>query len=121
MGCVQGDSRWLYFQPDNNRSLTLFCKDSIKGRCIDKVSYKCLQCWSGELPEPASRYKAIFITGSHYSAYEELPWIDNLVVWLHDFILRGKHDTKIVAVCFGCQVTTHALNCMLMQTGNAAP
>ena len=74
------------------------------------MSYNCLQCWNGDLPElaAAARYNAIFITGSHYSAYEELPWIDNLVVWLHDFILGQKHDTKIVAVCFGCQVTTHA-------------
>ena len=87
------------------------------------MSYDCLQCWNGDLPElaAAARYKAIFITGSHYSAYEQLPWIDNLVVWLHDFIFVGKHDTKIVAVCFGCQVTMHALNCMLRQNGNAAP
>ena len=110
MGCVQGDPCWLCSQPDENCSLNLSCKHSIKGRCFDKVSYNCLQCWNGDLPElaAAARYNAIFITGSHYSAYEELPWIDNLVVWLHDFILRRKHDTKIVAVCFGCQVTTHA-------------
>ena len=87
------------------------------------MSYDCLQCWNGDLPElaAAARYKAIFITGSHYSAYEQLLWIDNLVVWLHDFVLGTKHDTKIVAVCFGCQVTMHALSCVLMQTKYAAP
>lgn len=65
-----------------------------------------MQCWDGELPElaTAAQYKAIFITGSHYSAYEDLPWIDRLVAWLHDFVIGAQHDTKIVAVCFGSQV-----------------
>lgn len=43
------------------------------------------------------------MTGSHYSAYEEHPWISNLVSWLHDF-LQQDGRTKIVAVCFGSQV-----------------
>ena len=66
-----------------------------------------LQCWDGQLPEvaAAAQYRAIFITGSHYSAYEELPWINNLVIWLHGFVTCAAGATKIVAVCFGSQVT----------------
>lgn len=63
------------------------------------------QCWNGELPslEAAEQYRGIFITGSHFSAYEELAWIDSLMTWLHNFLQR-EHSTRIVAVCFGCQV-----------------
>lgn len=66
-----------------------------------------MQCWDGELPElaAAAKYKAIFITGSHYSAYDDLPWLHNLVAWLHDFVIGPPCATKIVAVCFGSQVT----------------
>ena len=62
-----------------------------------------LQCWDGQLPDlaAAAQYRAIFITGSHYSAYEDLPWINNLVAWLHTFVTGTACATKIVAVCFG--------------------
>ena len=65
-----------------------------------------LQCWDGQLPDlaAAAQYRAIFITGSHYSAYEDLPWISNLVAWLHSFVMGASCATKIVAVCFGSQV-----------------
>ena len=65
-----------------------------------------LQCWDGQLPSlaAAAQYRAIFITGSHYSAYEELPWINDLVAWLHSFVMEAASATKIVAVCFGSQV-----------------
>lgn len=69
-----------------------------------------MQCWNSELPElaAAAKYKAIFITGSHYSAYEDLLWLNNLVAWLHDFVIGAPCATKIVAVCFGSQVTFRA-------------
>lgn len=65
-----------------------------------------MQCWDGKLPglEDAEQYRGIFITGSHYSAYEDLPWINNLAEWLRSFLQR-QHSTRIVAVCFGSQVT----------------
>ena len=70
----------------------------------------CLQCWDGQLPGlvAAAQYRAIFITGSHYSAYEDLPWISNLVAWLHSFVMEASCATKIVAVCFGSQVGSSA-------------
>ncbi len=69
-----------------------------------------LQCWDGQLPDlaAAAQYRAIFITGSHYSAYEDLPWINNLVAWLHTFVTGTACATKIVAVCFGSQVRSSA-------------
>ena len=80
-----------------------------------------LQCWNSELPELAAahQYKAIFITGSHYSAYVDLPWINNLVTWLHDFVIEQEAATKIVAVCFGCQVTLHRKLSMACQVLSA--
>ena len=64
------------------------------------------QCWRGELPNlaTANRYTGIFISGSHYSAYQELQWIADLAAWLHAFLTETEHDTRIVAVCFGSQV-----------------
>ena len=66
----------------------------------------CIQCWDGQLPDTgaANQYSGIFISGSHYSAYEELPWIADLAAWLRAFLTEGDHDTRIVAVCFGGQV-----------------
>jgi GMP synthase-like glutamine amidotransferase len=66
-----------------------------------------LQCWKGELPDlatAASQYRGIFISGSHYSAYAELQWIADLAAWLHAFLTKQQHDTRIVSVCFGSQV-----------------
>lgn len=67
-----------------------------------------LQCWKGELPDlatAASKYRGIFISGSHYSAYSELQWIADLAAWLRAFLQEQEHDTRIVSVCFGSQVT----------------
>jgi GMP synthase-like glutamine amidotransferase len=75
-----------------------------------------MQCWNGELPDlaMAHNFQAIFITGSHYSAYEEHDWIGNLITWLHEFLLQDS-TTKIVAVCFGSQV------CSCCRSGTAFP
>ena len=64
------------------------------------------QCWRGELPDlaTANQYTGIFISGSHYSAYEELQWIADLAAWLRALLTETEHDTRIVAVCFGSQV-----------------
>ena len=70
----------------------------------------CKQCWDGQLPElgAARQYSGIFISGSHYSAYEDLPWIADLAAWLRAFLTEGDHETRIVAVCFGGQVLCSA-------------
>ncbi|BDA46536.1 probable gamma-glutamyl peptidase 4 at N-terminal half [Coccomyxa sp. Obi] len=75
-----------------------------------EASWDVFKCWDKELPDlrVAEQYRGIFISGSHYSAYEDLPWINDLVTWLHDFVDR-QHSTRIVAVCFGCQVLARAL------------
>ncbi|EIE24368.1 hypothetical protein COCSUDRAFT_83672 [Coccomyxa subellipsoidea C-169] len=75
-----------------------------------KATWDIFKCWDGELPglEAAEQFVGIFITGSHFSAYEDMPWISALMTWLHDFLQR-EHSTRIVAVCFGSQVAARAL------------
>ncbi|CAL8462667.1 g2200 [Coccomyxa elongata] len=74
------------------------------------ASWDVFKCWDKDLPdlEAAEQYRGIFISGSHYSAYEDVPWINDLVTWLRDFVER-QHSTRIVAVCFGSQVLARAL------------
>lgn len=62
------------------------------------------QACAGELPtaEEAARFDAVIIAGSHYSAYEEHDWIQQLMVLLR--MLAGQ-GTRMYGCCFGCQVS----------------
>lgn len=59
-----------------------------------------------ELPESPAECDGYLLTGSHHSAYEDLPWIKEL----SNFI-RAAHaeDTRMVGLCFGHQVIAQAL------------
>mmetsp|Transcript_9976 Transcript_9976/g.24930 ORF Transcript_9976/g.24930 Transcript_9976/m.24930 type:complete len:422 (-) Transcript_9976:13-1278(-) len=48
----------------------------------------------------------VIISGSHYSAYEDLPWINRMVELLPQYVATGA---RIVACCFGHQVMSRAL------------
>ena len=64
-----------------------------------------LQCHKGELPDldTLDQYTGIFVTGSHCSANEAVPWIQSEATWLYAFAQR-QTACKLVASCFGCQV-----------------
>jgi GMP synthase-like glutamine amidotransferase len=61
------------------------------------------QACAGELPtaEEAARFDAIIVAGSHYSAYEQHEWIEQLMVLLRKLAGQG---TRMYGCCFGCQV-----------------
>ena len=63
------------------------------------------KCCDGSLPDldTVDQYQALYLSGGHYSAYEKLPWIQQLCSWIHDFV--GQERTpKLLGICFGCQV-----------------
>jgi hypothetical protein len=62
------------------------------------------QACAGELPtaEEAAQFDAIIVAGSHYSAYEQHEWIDQLMVLLRALAGQG---TRMYGCCFGCQVS----------------
>ncbi|WIA15461.1 hypothetical protein OEZ85_002103 [Tetradesmus obliquus] len=63
---------------------------------------------AGELPtaKEAAQFDAIIIAGSHYSAYEQHEWIDQLMDLLRKLAGQG---TRMYGCCFGCQVLARAL------------
>jgi GMP synthase-like glutamine amidotransferase len=62
-----------------------------------------LQACARELPtaQEAATFDAIIVAGSHYSAYEQHEWIDQLMILLRTLAAQG---TRMYGCCFGCQV-----------------
>ncbi|KAK9829130.1 hypothetical protein WJX72_004054 [[Myrmecia] bisecta] len=69
------------------------------------------ECYAGQLPDldRVSQYQALFVTGSHCGANDDLDWIHNLEAWLHAFIAQPSQQTRLVALCFGSQLLAKAL------------
>eukprot|EP00877_Chromochloris_zofingiensis_P006924 jgi/Chrzof1/2485/Cz11g17100.t1 len=65
------------------------------------------KCCEGQFPavHDVHKYAFLLLTGSHYSAYEELPWIRTLTHLLPAYAETG---VKIVGCCFGSQVLAQA-------------
>ena len=65
-----------------------------------------MQSFRGELPDldTLDQYTGIFVTGSHCSANGPEQWIQAEAQWLSNFA-RQQTTCKLVASCFGCQVT----------------
>ena len=68
-------------------------------------SWDIFKCCAGDLPDlhTVDRYTALYVSGSHYSAYEELPWIQQLCSWVQGFA-QQQRKAKLLGICFGCQV-----------------
>ena len=68
-----------------------------------------------ELPsvEDAKQYAGFVITGSHYSATQNDDWVLRLSQWIKDVAeysaSQSGHHPRILAICFGAQVTARAL------------
>ncbi|KAG2434588.1 hypothetical protein HXX76_007484 [Chlamydomonas incerta] len=66
-------------------------------------------CAANEFPDPATvreQFDVVIIGGSHYSAYEQLPWISRLQQLLPQYLAAG---VRVVGCCFGHQLLSQAL------------
>lgn len=60
----------------------------------------------GEYPADVDAVDAYLITGSKFSVYEDLPWIQRMLAFLRELHQRRK---KMVGICFGHQAIAQAL------------
>lgn len=98
------------------RSFLAASLKSLEGSCgrtlprLEVVSYKAF----GEdrrLPsrENADNIDGYMITGSASNAYDNIPWINELVEFV-GYILNNPSAPKIVGICFGHQLIARALD-----------
>ncbi len=76
------------------------------------------RAYRGELPALADGFDGILIPGSHYSVYENLPWMQDLKAFVRECYVPWRadwsdpeHERKpmIVGSCFGHQLIAEAL------------
>jgi GMP synthase-like glutamine amidotransferase len=60
----------------------------------------------GEFPMSVEDHSAYICTGSRFSVYEDLPWIEKLKEFIR---LVAQSDRKLIGICFGHQMIAEAL------------
>ena len=72
----------------------------------ERPTYTIYQTWQRELPPRVNTDELYLIPGSLDSAYDDKPWIVDLLRWVERAYARGA---KMMGVCFGHQVIARAL------------
>lgn len=71
-----------------------------------KTEYEVFDVLDGELPRFLSPDELYLISGSRAGAYEEFPWIKELILFIQK---AHKAEAKMAGICFGHQVIAQAL------------
>lgn len=71
-----------------------------------QATYRVYRVMDGELPSTISLGELYLITGCNQSAYDDIPWIKELLRWIASV---ATQDIKLVGICFGHQVLAQAL------------
>jgi len=72
-------------------------------KCIEFLVYRVME---GEYPDNIDECNAYVITGSKFSAYENIPWIEQLCQYIVEL---NKYKIKLIGICFGHQIIAQAL------------
>lgn len=78
---------------------------------IKTVSYDVVR---DHYPQDIDEVDAYLLTGSRYSAYDDLPWIHQLAAFIQTLHQRRK---KLVGICFGHQLIAHSLDGLTEKSG----
>ncbi len=70
------------------------------------VEFQVYKVIDGEYPENIDECSAYIITGSKFSAYENIPWIERLCRYIVEL---NKYEIKLTGICFGHQIIAQAL------------
>ena len=70
------------------------------------VEFEVFMAMDGELPRDFHTDEIYMIPGCMFSAYDPLPWIEELQAWTREAVARGVF---LVGICFGHQVIARAL------------
>ena len=76
-------------------------------RAVDgSLEFEAFPVMAGVLPKELEKDELYLITGSNSSAYDDDPWILELIQWIRD--VASLH-IKLIGICFGHQVIAQAL------------
>ena len=70
-----------------------------------KIEYEVYKVIENNFPQKMDECDAYLITGSKFSAYDDLLWINNLKLFIKEAIKKKK---KLVGICFGHQIIAEA-------------
>lgn len=82
------------------------------GECLNLTPEKTLEIstypiWEENNYPNIDEIDAILITGSKFSAYDDLPWINRLIAFTKKCIESNR--VRVVGICFGHQIASRAL------------
>lgn len=79
----------------------------------EQIELHALVSVDDEIPESHEEFDGYLITGSKYSVYEPLPWIEKLLI-----LIRQCNDQQIpvVGICFGLQAIVLAMGGLVEET-----
>ncbi len=70
------------------------------------IEFRVYRVIDGEYPDSLDECNAYVITGSKFSAYENIPWIEKLRQYIVEL---NKKKIKLIGICFGHQIIAQAL------------
>ena len=77
--------------------------------------FRIYDVFENQLPEGVDECDAWLITGSKFSAYDDLPWIAPLKQLIRDIVAAGK---PLAGICFGHQIMAEALGGRVQKSSN---
>ncbi|MCP4997072.1 MAG: GMP synthase [Gammaproteobacteria bacterium] len=71
------------------------------------IVFDIFDCQQGEYPDDLDLYDFFITTGSKASAYEDIPWIKQLITFVQKL---DKANKKLIGICFGHQIIAIAFH-----------